>query len=221
MLINYLLVLFFILGEKFVSNKQTNKPSLPTTMDSNDVCTFCMEPIVTKTRSTTHFTYRCGHMFHTKCVAAYVVGSNADIKSKFRCINCRGFQSVWHPTRVSFAMARQSRKDDEALYWREEATTRFLECAYIESFRPGRVGFGSNLEIVKIPATFDITKCKKNVRIAVLFLIGKSKFTNRAHFDQVVQSVTNGVEQYIEDRVNHKTSTRQLLRTIRDILFMK
>jgi len=192
-------------------------------MDNNDDndCAFCLEPIVTKTRSNTHFTYRCDHIFHTRCVAAYVYKSDADVSAKFRCILCRKNQSTWFPTRLMREMATQSTCPAEVEKWERGAVDAFFECAYVNSFMPGRVGFGHDLQMVKIPERFDTTLCTKNITIAIVGMLGKKSFRDKAHFEFVLGVVVRAVTHYINEReqYNRKPMNVDYFDIVRRILF--
>lgn len=177
-------------------------------MTTDNDCAFCLQPIVTKTRSTTHFTYRCGHVFHTRCVAAFVYGSDADVTLKFRCIMCRMMQSTWFPTRLKREMAIQCTHQEEAMKLKNDAVNAFFECAYVNSFMPGRVGFGTNLEMVKIPEGFDVALCAKNISIAILGMVGKKSFDDKAHFEFATGAVIRAVTNYIDEREQYTRNDR-------------
>jgi len=171
-------------------------------------CAFCLDPIVTKTRSNTDFTYRCGHVFHTRCAAAYVCQSDADVTAKFRCILCRKNQSTWFPTRLMHEMAIQCTRPAEATKLKNCAVNAFFECAYVNSFMPGRVGFGPNLRMVKIPEAFDMELCAKNIAIAMIGMLGKTSFDDEAHFEFATGAVISAVVNYIGEREQYTRNDR-------------
>lgn len=167
-------------------------------MDDN--CAFCCQPIVTKTRQDTDFVYRCGHKVHTRCVAAYLE-SSAPVNNKFRCPICRGPQSTWFPTRVCRTRAVQSTNATEADEWEKKTVVSFFECAYVNSFRPSRVGFDRhNLRMVKIPEMFDVDMCTRNIKMVLLGMLGKASFENKEEFNAAVEFSTAAVTMYIEAR---------------------
>mgnify|MGYP006172408619 CR=1 FL=1 len=191
-------------------------------MASTNDCAFCLQPIVTKTRSVTHFVYRCGHVVHTRCVTAYVYESDADVTLKFRCIMCRQNQSTWFPTRVMREMAIQSTCPAEVAECEHRAVTAFFESACVNSFMPGRVGYGNDLKMVKIPERFDETLCTKNIKIAIAGMLGKKSFVSRAHFEFITGVVILAVTHYIEEREVynfHQAINVDDFNTVRRILF--
>jgi hypothetical protein len=168
--------------------------------DDDSRCPFCLEPIVTKTRQSTDFTYRCGHKVHTRCATEYLE-SNALVNTKFQCPLCRAMQSTWFPTRLMHTRAVQCTNWDEGTSWETKTVAAFLECTYVGSFCPSRVGFGPNLEMAKIPDTFDASKCKKQMSLALFGILGGKDMTGgKERFNTTVQFCFDAVTVYIKHR---------------------
>jgi len=96
--------------------------------------------------------------------------------------------------------AIQSTNATEADEWEEKTVALFFECAYVNSFKPSRLGFGQNLRMVKIPAVFDADMCTRNLKTVFLYMLGKASFDNKEQFDTVIEFSTEAVKKYIGER---------------------